>query len=136
MIDTIYTTADYLNAVTREIQKRVTTYPKIIAKKKKQGVDKLEIFEEIAKQQRQLNKLFQIEYLFSNPEITHISGPLAHELAEELKRELKMRKKCYPRMIYFKRITQEVADNEKLIWQSLTKYFEDTYLSIYKLMPA
>lgn len=124
-----YTIDDYLNAIRREISKRISTYPNIIQKKEKKGVDKLEIFEEIAIQQRQLIKLIQIEYLFINPEITHISGPLAIELTAELKREFKMRKKCYPRMIYFKRITQETADYETAIWRALTEFFKSKYLT-------
>lgn len=131
-----YTVSDYLGSVTREIQKRVTTYPKIIKKKEKQGVPKNEIFEEIMAQQRQLVTLIQFEYLLCNPEITHISAPLANTIMFELKREMKMRKKCYPRMIYFKRITQEKAEEEKAIWESLIKYFDETYYSIYKNMPA
>lgn len=131
-----YNVSDYLDTITREIQKRATTYPKIIKKKEKQGIPKNEIFEEIMMQQRQMITLIQFEYLLSNPEITHISAPLANTIMLELKREMKMRKKCYPRMIYFKRITQEKAQEETVIWESLIQYFDETYYSIYKNMPA
>lgn len=132
-----YNISDYLDSVTREIQKRATTYPKIIKKKEKKGIPKDEIFEEIMKQQNQITLLIQIETLLKyQDEIGTISAPLANSMMKELKREMKMRKRYYPRLIYFKRIEPLTAEHEKYVWEELIQYFDEKYLSVYKQMPA
>lgn len=131
MTNTKFTPDQYLDTVRREIQKRITTYPKIIKKKEKKGMPKLELFEIIMQQQRQVIVLTQIEYLLIHGEIgTHISIPLASEMLAELQREYKMRKRYYPRLIYFKRITEEVAEYEKTIWAELIEYFKEKHMPI------
>lgn len=114
MSNTTYTTTDYLNAITREIQKRVTTYPKIIKKKEKQGVPEHEIMEILRLQQIQVTRLIMIEKCLQTP-IESLDPITANEYFEEIKREQKMRKRYYPRLIYFKRITQQTADYETAV---------------------
>lgn len=123
-----YTTTDYLNAITREIQKRVTTYPKIIKKKEKQGLPRPEIMEILRLQNIQVYRLIMIEECFKVP-IDYIDPHTAEQYMNELVREQKMRKRYYPRLIYFKRITQETADYETAIWNALVEYFKTKYIS-------
>lgn len=128
MSNTTYTTTDYLNAITREIQKRVTTYPKIIKKKEKQGVPEHEIMEILRLQQIQVTRLIMIEKCLQTP-IESLDPITANEYFEEIKREQKMRKRYYPRLIYFKRITQQTADYETAVWNALTDFFKTKYVS-------
>ena len=96
-----------------------------------------EIFEEIVVQQRQVTVLQNIKAVLKyDVDINHIGATLAAQMMAELKREMKMRKRYYPRLIYFKRITEETAEYEKTVWESLIRYFDEKYYSIYKLLPA
>ena len=121
-----YTVSDYLDTITRELQKRGTTYPKIIAKKIKQGVDQDNINTIIHKQTIQVSRLEWIKTVIR--EIDTLDNQSALCYMEELNRELKMRKKYYPRLIYFKRITPEVAKYEIDVWAALTNFFYEKYL--------
>ncbi len=121
-----YTVSDYLDTITRELQKRATTYPKIIAKKIKQGVDQDNINTIIHQQTIQVCRLEWIKTVIR--EIDTLDNQSALCYMEELNRELKMRKKYYPRLIYFKRITPEVAQYEIDVWAALTNFFYEKYL--------
>lgn len=123
-----YTTDDYLNAIKREIQKRVTTYPKIIKKKEKAGMPKNELLELIRVHEIQVSRLIVIESILRD-NIDYLDPNSAMIYLNELIRELKMRKRYYPRLIYFKRITQETADYETAIWRALTEFFKSKYLT-------
>ena len=121
-----YTVSDYLDTITRELQKRATTYPKIIAKKIKQGVDQDNINTIIHQQTIQVSRLEWIKTVIR--EIDTLDNQSALCYMEELNRELKMRKKYYLRLIYFKRITPEVAKYEIDVWAALTNFFYEKYL--------
>ena len=123
----MYTVSDYLEAINRELQKRATTYPKIIAKKIKQGVDQEEVNALINQYATQVSRLEAINSIIRN-EVDTIDSPSAAVYVDELMRELKMRDKYYPRLIYFKRITPEAAKYERLIWAELTNFFYEKYL--------
>lgn len=116
------TISDYITAIGRELAKRATTYPKIIAKKAKQGMPAAELAALWEAQVRQVDILTTIRLLIlSGPdEVEEWTHPTyARELGDELRREMKMRKKVYPRMVFFKRIDQTIADYETAVWQSL-----------------
>ncbi len=123
----MYTVSDYLEAINRELQKRATTYPKIIAKKIKHGVDQEEVNALINQYATQVSRLEAINSIIRN-EVDTIDSPSAAVYVDELMRELKMRDKYYPRLIYFKRITPEAAKYERLIWAELTNFFYEKYL--------
>jgi len=119
----------YLAAVTREIQKRVTTYPKIIAKKKKQGMPPDELLEMMRIQEHQVARLMMIEECLKAP-IDFLDTGTAVTYLDELKREMKMRKKYYPRLIYFKRIKPETAEYEIAVWADLIVWFNEKYIGL------
>lgn len=123
----MYTVSDYLEAINRELQKRATTYHKIIAKKIKQGVDQEKVNAIINQYATQVSRLEAINSIIRN-EVDTIDSPSAAVYVDELMRELKMRDKYYPRLIYFKRITPEAAKYERLIWAELTNFFYEKYL--------
>ena len=121
-----YAVSDYLDSITRELQKRATTYPKNIQKKIKQGVDQDKINTIIKQHATQTSRLEYIKSIIYD--VDYIDAPTAEVYLDELKRELKMRKKYYPRLIYFKRITPEVAKYEIDVWAALTNFFYEKYL--------
>lgn len=120
-----FTTADYIAAIDRELAKRCTTYPKILQKMDKRGMPDAEISQkrvEMDGDNMMLNlALRAIQYNNLMPEL--------HEsVLAELSREYKMRRKCYLRFIYFKRMTQETADYELIVWRELCCYFAETFM--------
>lgn len=131
MKQTQFSTDDYLQAIRRELSKRATTYPKIIEKKRKQGMCRDELQEIVETQQSQIFYLESIKMIIEMGFATVLSDVKGCLL--ELMRELKMRKSYYPRLIYFKRITQETADYEIHVWESLTKWFAKEYLDLDEL---
>ena len=122
-----FTPQDYLQAISREIQKRLSTYPKILQKKEKAGVPKPEIMEMNRQFDIQMTRLIVIEDIMKS-ELDYIDSYSASQYIDELKRELKMRKKYYPRLIYFKRITPEAAAQEMAVWAELVTFFTEKYL--------
>lgn len=75
----------------------------------------------------QVSRLILIESILRS-NIDYLDPYSAMIYLNELIRELKMRKRYYPRLIYFKRITQETADYETAVWQALTEFFKSKYL--------
>lgn len=121
----LYTTADYIAAIEREQAKRATTYPKIIKKMEKNGADESEIKKVFNAQIHQSAILsFGLDTIrgIYSPETTTY-----YSIHHEFIREYKMRRKCYPRFIYFQRMTQETADYELAVWRELTIYFAETF---------
>ena len=122
-----YTIPDYIAAIEREQAKRATTYPKILKKMERKDVEFTIYDLEIKKQFNQNQSLNTVlDALKTGVCKSHVQVSLA---ALELEREYKMRKRCYPRFIYFKRITQETADYEMAIWSELFIYFVESFLT-------
>lgn len=129
------TTDDYVNAIKRELRKRSTAYPKILAKMKKQNIEPEEYFDEMLKQNRQNRHLERVLFLLeSTPPVRFwIHTDFVHESLFELMRELKMRKHYYPRLIYFKRLDEQTAAYELSVWESLTRWFAKEFLELDEL---
>lgn len=122
-----HTRADFTDAIARELTKRATTYPKIIAKKRKAGEPEEQIQSLIEAQRGQVIRLQSILSIITD-QVIAIDASTAHEYYLELQREMKMRKTYYPRLIYFKRITPEVAEQEKAVWAALVEWWYGVYL--------
>jgi len=126
-----YTTQDYLQAIEREQAKRATTYPKMIAKREKQGMPEDEL--------SALKQEFKIQNVclhWIHTIIRHdmtIDPPNAQIYLNELIREYKMRIKVYPRLIYFKRMDATTAQNEIAVWKSLCQWWAKNHLGIDEL---
>lgn len=122
----------YIKAIEREQAKRATTYPKMIAKRQKQGGMPLD---EIIEMQRQMNiqnaRLDQTLVIIKNN--ISIDASSAIEYLDELMREFKMRVRYYPRLIFFKRLDQTTADYEISTWKSLCGWFAKEYVGIDEL---
>lgn len=114
----------YLEAIERELKKRATTYPKLLAKAKKNGMPADE-FDELCAQQREQNRklanAIPMLEMVCDPQVFH--PEFLKETLGELQRELQMRKKCYSHFVWKKRMTQTEADNELLIWKAICGYF-------------
>lgn len=125
-----YTTADYREAIERELSKRRTTYPRIVDKKQKQwkdqGEDVLANTIELTTTQRIQFELLSYCNLIIEYD-TNLSDNIQVEIFRELQRELRMRKGLYPRWVGWGRMTAESASLETSVWESLTKYFHETY---------
>lgn len=128
MNTTPYTTTDFTAAIQRELSKRRTTYPRIIAKKQKAQVSTEEIFDIVATQKIQFELLeWILQIIKENKE--YLNTNVSREMLNELQRELKMRKKAYPRWVYFKRMNAEVAASEIAVWSALVEWWKETYCS-------
>lgn len=117
---------DYASAVHRELSKRVNAYPRMLKKKKKQGMEPGELSRLIGIQYGQNLALRTVYSLITerkdNTEL-HFDFLLA-----ELIREYKMRVRCYPRFVkVYKSITQETADYETAVWKEICLWFIDNY---------
>lgn len=112
----------------RELAKRRTTYPKIVARKQKQwhnqDLDYVALTIELTNQQRIQYELLEdaIKVLKGDKTVTHYNS-----ICLELYREYQMRKKYYPRFVYFKRMTAETAENELLNWEMVLTLFKNEY---------
>lgn len=126
-----FTTDDYLKAIKRELGKRATTYPKIIAKMEKRKDDTKEISKVINEQTTQIAHLDYARRIIQRGWVLADSNK--EDCLSELIRELKMRKSYYPRLIYFKRIDQDTANYEIAVWESLTRWFAKEYLDLDEL---
>lgn len=131
----LFTTDDYKEAIHREFQKRITTYPKIITKMRKRGAEQQELEETYINQEKQVRLLRYVSALLRQyPEGTILDGAFLDEMLQELMRELKERKRCYPRWVkFYKMMTQETADYEIAVWESLTRWFAKEYLDLDEL---
>lgn len=123
-----YTKQDFIESIRRELAKRATTYPKIITKKIKQGQHTPEQIADL-----QHTHVYQIDQLTGvlralELDFASIDPVNANDYYKELQREQKMRKTYYPRLIYFKRITPEVAAQEMALWAALVDWFFKTYI--------
>lgn len=126
-----YTLEDYKSAVERELSKRLTTYPRIIAKMYKKERAAEDIGTAQHDQNVQVYNLQNVRFCLEQdfiPDEPTIFG----DMLAELKREFKMRKKCYPRWIWFHSrsdgksgISQETATQELSVWKSLILHFEN-----------
>ena len=65
---------------------------------------------------------------------TVLDRAFKHEILDELLRELKERKRCYPRWVkVYRMMTQETADYELAVWENLTRWFAKEYLNLHEL---
>ena len=137
-----FTKITALDLIARELQKRLTTYPKAVEREKKK-VKTQAMLDGFSEQDAET---LAIGYVRINADtfaqqmlslktaqdiIGHDVGNL-HEKGEalaELRRELKMRKSLYPRFTYLKRITPEVASCELEGWSALVEYFTENFLA-------
>ena len=125
-----FTNDDYKAAVDRELSKRLTTYPRIIAKMYKKQLSAEDIAKAQHDQNMQMYHLQNIRFCLEQnfiPDEPTIFG----DMLTELKREFKMRQKCYPRWVYFHTkstgksgMSQEIATQELAVWKSLILHFE------------
>lgn len=126
---------DYKQAIRREQRLRSTAYPKALNKLKKRNASEEEFNMLLMLQVRQdrlLNYAFAI--VVHTPSPGSINPDFIQEIASELIRELKMRKKCYPRFVNFYRsMHQADADYEIQVWESLTRWFIKEYQGIDEL---
>lgn len=122
-----YTEDEYAQAITREMGKRATTYPKIIAKKYKQSMPVHEIA------QLELIMDCQNLALAGVKNILDYGAPSIEIsmdwLLEELIREYRERKRCYPRWVgFYKMMTAEAAAYELAVWEELCIWFADAFM--------
>lgn len=131
----IFTTDDYQQAIHREIQKRITTYPKIITKMRKRGAEDVKIQETYLSQEKQFRWIKYAAMLVRyHNDGTVLDRAFKHEILDELLRELKERKRCYPRWVkVYRMMTQETADYELAVWENLTRWFAKEYLNLHEL---
>lgn len=136
-----YTPQQFTEAIQRELAKRATTYPKIIDKKRKRIISEMiardeylhdaehaammQTMDDVVKQKIQY-ELLEAVLNFMELGNNHASG-FEKAMMDELNRELKMRKRVYPRFVYFKRIKPEIAEQEIAIWAALCEYFKENY---------
>ena len=122
-----YTTGDFLDTINREIAKRQTTYPKMIAKRAQQGAtdQKMEIL--VDQLGSQLTLLTVVQGIIKD-NIDILDPASAARYYLELHREMQMRKRYYPRAIYFKRIKPEIAAQETAVWGHLCRWFKAKYV--------
>lgn len=130
-----FTTDDYLQAIRREESKRATAYPKIMEKMKKRDATPEERQEVYLEQEQQIRWLKYASVLVMQyPQRTVLDGAFRNEILAELARELKMRRKHYPRWVnFYKKMNQETADYELAVWESLTRWFAKEYLDLDEL---
>lgn len=126
MNTTPHTTTDFTAAIERELSKRRTTYPRIIAKKQKAGVSTEEIMDIATTQRIQFETLETVHDIICTG-IHYVDPFSAHAYRDELQRELKMRKKAYPRWVYLKRMNAEVAASEIAVWAALVEWWKQNY---------
>lgn len=135
MTKELFTIDDYKQAIKREQRLRSTAYPKALNKLKKRNSTKEEFNMLLmlqVMQDRLLNYAFEI--VVHTPSPGSINPDFIQEIASELIRELKMRKKCYPRWVnFYELIDQADADYEIQVWESLTRWFLKEYQNLDEL---
>lgn len=120
-----FETSEYIAAIDRELAKRATTYPKILVKMAKQRDPAM--FEEEGKMTIQSARLAGARRVIIE-NIDYIDPQSGFDYVSELVREYKMRKRVYPRFIYFKRIDETTAQYELAVWRELCIWFAEKYL--------
>lgn len=110
--------------IEREQQKRLTTYPKIINKMKKNGCTDSEIANELDTQVLQ-NQWLQYALVAIDSSILENYAAVAYY---ELIRELDLRKKLYPFFVFKKIMTQDEAGFQLLIWREICHFFASHFL--------
>lgn len=129
----LFTTQQYLDAIKREECKRATTYPKIIQKMIKRGTTEEEVQQTYLQQNEQMRLLKYSSIVLSQGR-TVLDYAFINEMLTELMRELKERKRHYPRWVkFYKMMTQETADYEIQVWESLTRYVAKEFLGLDEL---
>lgn len=122
---TTYTPLQFATAIRRELKLRQEAYPKMMAKKIRQGYTEAEQIE-LATTQR-----IQYELLDDALRAIEHGQPLdamhAQAVHMELIREMKCRKNFYGYLIWKKRITKETADYEKAVWAALIEHWKEEY---------
>jgi len=116
-----YTLTDHLTTIRRELEKRRSAYPKIMAKKVKEGYTQAEQIALATTQRIQYELLTEAENALL--EVTHPDANTAEAIWRELLREYRMRKKCYPRWVAFTRMNEETARRELLDWMCMADDF-------------
>lgn len=120
-----FTTLDFANAIRRELKLRRIAYPKMMAKKVKQGYTEAE--------QIEFSATHHIQYELLDDALRAIEDgqPLdtlhAHAVYMELMREMKCRKSYYGFLIWKKRLTKETADQEKALWAALVEHWKENF---------
>lgn len=122
-------------AVEREIKKRESAYPKIIAKMKKKGEDELAI--RLTENQHG-RSIYYTQLVLNWVQTGSLDGHNAQAIFEELKREYRMRLKYYPRWMFLKRMDDFTAMAELAVWRSLCEEYarvsfgqhQDTYIAL------
>ena len=139
----VFTQHTAIALINRELAKRATTYPRLLERRRKAALksaiadgapaDEAEFFADgviwpdaqiMENQNAGLGdalKIIEGKYVFA-PESRGAAFA-------ELKRELAMRKKLYPRFIYLKRITSEVAERELADWETLVEFFTENFIA-------
>lgn len=122
-----YTILDFAAAIARELRLRREAYPRMMAKKVKQGFTEAEQTE-LATTQR-----IQYELLDDALRAIEHGQPLdamhAHAVYMELQREMKCRKSYYGFLVWKKRLDKETADYEKAVWASLIEHWKENFVT-------
>ncbi len=126
---------DYKQAIKREQRLRSTAYPKALNKLKKRNASEEEFNMLLMLQVRQDRLLnYALAIVVHTPSPESINPDFIQEIASELMRELKMRKKCYPRFVNFYRSMHPAdADYEISVWESLIRWFIKEYQGLDEL---
>ena len=130
-----FTTANYLDAIDREIKKRETAYPKMILKSDKNGLPDAETQELIDALGIQLSRLEFAGQIIMEPDRGYLNKEVSTEILAELTREYKMRKKCYPRWVALRRMDATTAECELAVWKEMCFWFADKFLGLDHLPP-
>lgn len=109
-----------IEALSREINKRNTTYPKMVEKAEPE--DRKELSSRLESQMSMLHTLKN--HLKYGTEITAYNPT---QILRELQRELRMRNSMYPRFVRFGMMKKEEADDEILTWQGMTKWYHEQF---------
>lgn len=123
-----YTIPNYIATIQRELDKRKTTYPRIMGKRVKAGATEAEQIALATTQRLQYELLEDVLTVLKDTNF-NVPEELAEAMLAELQRELKMRKRYYPRLLYFKRIAPAVAAYETAVWTDLVQYWKDTFIN-------
>lgn len=121
-----YTITEFIAAMERELIKRSTTYPRIVAKKQRANVSTEEIMDIVATQRIQYELLKDAVAALMHR--MDMDPGVSKAIHAELLRELKMRKKSYPRWVYLKRMKPEIAEYETDVWAALVQLWKESYI--------
>lgn len=119
----------YSRAIHRELEKRKTTYPKLVSKRIRAGDDPETVAEFQNALANQVYWLQMANLIICNP-LGRESDQTKRAALNELVRELNMRKRVYPRLVFFKRITQEEAHEQYNVWLQMAKWFAKEFMQL------